>query len=93
LVGHCTHTSGSANIKVQYIFNIRNNITCSTSCKSECCNTVYPRNMVCFRDIIVLNTLYKGDDDDHHHHHNNNNTYFTYLLTYLVTYSVEQSPS
>ena len=27
------------------------------------CNTVYPRNMVCFRYIIV-NTLLKGDNKD-----------------------------
>ena len=29
--GHCTHTMESANIKVQNIFHVRNNITCSTN--------------------------------------------------------------
>jgi len=29
-IGHCTHTAGSADVKVQNIFNMRNNITCST---------------------------------------------------------------
>jgi hypothetical protein len=27
------------------------------------CDTVYPRNMVCFR-YISMNTLHNGDDDD-----------------------------
>ena len=27
-----THTSGSAHVKVQNIFSVRNNITCSTDC-------------------------------------------------------------
>jgi hypothetical protein len=36
------------------------------------CNTIYPRNMVCFRYIIV-NTLHKGDNKDNN---NNNNTVF-----------------
>ena len=31
--GHCTHTSQSTNVKVQNIFNMRNNITCSAHCK------------------------------------------------------------
>ena len=28
-IGQCTHTAGSADVKVQNIFNMRNNITCS----------------------------------------------------------------
>jgi hypothetical protein len=32
-VGHCTHTTESANVKVQNIFHGRSNITCSTNCK------------------------------------------------------------
>ena len=35
------------------------------------CKSIYPRNMVGYRYIIV-NTLHKGDnkgDDNHHHHH------------------------
>ena len=31
-IGHCTHTAGSANVKVQNIFHGRNNITCSINC-------------------------------------------------------------
>jgi hypothetical protein len=36
--------------------------------------TIYPRNIVCFRYIIV-NTLHKGDnkDDDDDDNNNNNN--------------------
>ena len=30
---HCTQTAGSADVKVQNIFHVRNNITCSTDCK------------------------------------------------------------
>jgi hypothetical protein len=33
-IGHCTRTTRSANVKIQNIFNGRNNITCSTNCKS-----------------------------------------------------------
>jgi hypothetical protein len=33
---------------------------------------MYPRDMVCFRYIIV-NTLHKGDDDDDDNDNNNNN--------------------
>ena len=32
-VGHCTDTLGSANVNVQNIFPMKNNITCSTDCK------------------------------------------------------------
>jgi hypothetical protein len=32
-IGHCTHTAGSANVKVQNIFHGQHNITCSTNCK------------------------------------------------------------
>ena len=76
-IGHCTHTAGSANVKVQNIFHGPYNITCSTNCK---CRTPakYPRNVVCFRYIIV-NTLHKGDnrdDDDDDDDNNNNNNNF-----------------
>jgi len=36
------------------------------------CNTIYPRNMVCFRYIIV-NTLHKGDNKCN----NNNKSHFS----------------
>ena len=32
-IEQCTRTSESANVKVQNIFHVRNNITCSTNCK------------------------------------------------------------
>jgi hypothetical protein len=32
-IGHCTHTTKSANIKEQNIFHGQNNITCSIDCK------------------------------------------------------------
>jgi hypothetical protein len=34
---------------------------------------MYPRNMVCFRHIIVY-TPHKNDDDDDNNNNNNNNT-------------------
>ena len=39
--GHYTHTSESANVKVQNIFNTRNNITCSTHCKYRTAAKLY----------------------------------------------------
>jgi len=40
------------------------------------CNTVYPRNVICFRYIIV-HTVHEGDnkddDDDDDNNNNNNN--------------------
>jgi len=33
LMGHCTLTAGSADVKEQSIFHVRNNITCNTDCK------------------------------------------------------------
>jgi len=32
-IGNCTHTSESANVKIQIIFHMRNNITWSTNYK------------------------------------------------------------
>ena len=70
---HSIHTAGSADVKVRNIFHVRNNIAFSTICK-YITNTIYPRNMVCFRYIIV-NILHKGDgdDDDNDNDNNNNN--------------------
>jgi hypothetical protein len=44
---------------------------------TEQCNTVFPRDMVCPRNICI-NTLHKGDnggddDDDNNNNNNNNN--------------------
>ena len=38
------------------------------------CNTVFPRDIVCLRNISI-NTLHKGDynDDDNNNNNNNNN--------------------
>ena len=34
------------------------------------CNTVFPRDIVCLRNMSI-NTLYKGDDDDDDDNNNN----------------------
>jgi hypothetical protein len=80
LIGHCTHTVESANVKVQNIFHGRNNITSSTNCKYRTAATlyVYPRNMVCFSYIIIsaiheCNNKDDDDDDDNNNNNNNNN--------------------
>lgn len=59
--GHCTHTSGSTNVKVQNIFNTQNNIICSTNCNYRMAG------MVCTLEAwfvsamgIIVNTLHKG---------------------------------
>jgi hypothetical protein len=36
-----THTAGSADVKVQNTFHVRNNITCSTNCKYRTATTLY----------------------------------------------------
>jgi hypothetical protein len=40
-IGHYTHTAESANVKVQFIFYGRNNITCSTYFKYRIVATPY----------------------------------------------------
>jgi hypothetical protein len=40
-IGHSTRTEESADIKVQNIFQGRNNITCSTNCKYRTVATLY----------------------------------------------------
>jgi len=40
-VRHCTQTAESANVKVQNIFLVRNNITCSTNCKYRTAATLH----------------------------------------------------
>jgi hypothetical protein len=52
--GHCTHTAESADVKVQNIFNVRNNITCAKLCNYRSRAKIYPRNMGCFRHIIII---------------------------------------
>jgi hypothetical protein len=38
-IGHCTHTTESANVIIQNIFQGQNNITCSTNCESRTAGT------------------------------------------------------
>jgi hypothetical protein len=40
-IGQCTHTAESANVKVQNIFHVRNNITWSTNYKYRSAATPY----------------------------------------------------
>jgi hypothetical protein len=40
-IGHCTYTAGSADVTVQNIFHVRNNITCGTNCKYRAAGTLY----------------------------------------------------
>jgi len=40
-IGHCTHTTESADAKVQNIFHGQNSITCGTNCKHRTPATVY----------------------------------------------------
>jgi hypothetical protein len=48
----------------------RSNITYSTNFKYKKTATLHPRNMFCFRYIIV-NTLHKGDNKDNNNNNNN----------------------
>jgi hypothetical protein len=44
---------------------------------------VFPRDMVCLRNISV-DTLHKGDtDDDDEDNNNNNNNYYYYYYYYI----------
>jgi hypothetical protein len=65
-----THTTESANVKVQNIFHGRFNSTCNTNCKYRTAATLYPRNVVCFRCIIVC-TLHESDNKDDDDNNNN----------------------
>ena len=40
-IGHCTRAAGTADVKVQNTFHVRNNITCSTDCKYRTAATLY----------------------------------------------------
>jgi hypothetical protein len=40
-IGHCTHTTESANVNVQNIFHGLNNITCRTNCNYRTAATLY----------------------------------------------------
>ena len=80
--GNCTHTVESANVKVQNIFNGRNNITSRTNCKHRIsATTIYPKNMGYFRCIIV-NTLHKGEKRI-----NAQYVYINNILYIIITYT------
>ena len=40
-IGRCTHTLESTNVRVQNIFYVRNNVTCSTNCRCNTDSTLY----------------------------------------------------
>jgi hypothetical protein len=52
------HKNEKEKLKKEYLRRLR--IIYNNNNNNNSCNTVYPRNMVCFRYIIV-NTLHKGD--------------------------------
>ena len=54
----------SANVKVQNILHVRNNITCSTNCKYRTAATLYTVGTWFVSGISFVNTLHKGDNDD-----------------------------
>jgi ABC-type uncharacterized transport system ATPase subunit len=45
-IGHCTHTAGSTNVKIQNIFHRRNNITCNKNCGYRTAATLYTIDML-----------------------------------------------
>jgi hypothetical protein len=48
-------------------------------------NNVFPRDIVCFRNICI-NSLHKGDnDDDDDDDDNNNNNYYYYIWEKIST--------
>jgi hypothetical protein len=62
-IRHCTHTSESADVKVQNIFHGRNNITCSTDCKYRTAATLYTLQTWLDSGIIVT-SLHSGENKD-----------------------------
>ena len=57
-IGLCTHTTESADVKVQNIFHGRSNITCSTDCKYRTAATLYTLE-TWFVSGIIVNTMHK----------------------------------
>ena len=53
------------------------------------CKTVFPRDIVCHRNISI-NTLHKGDDDDDDDDNNNNNnvTTLSWFSMYHLIYKI-----
>jgi len=52
-IGHCTHTTESANVNVQNIFHGRNNITCRTNCKYRTAAILYTLETRFFSGIYL----------------------------------------
>jgi hypothetical protein len=61
-VGHCIHTAGSANVEVQNIFHMQNNITCSTNCKYRTVVTLY--TLETWFQVYNCKYCAKGDNRD-----------------------------
>jgi len=83
----------SANVKVHNIFHCKRTLHVAKIVIQNSCNTVYLRNRVCFRYVIV-NNQYTGDnkdDDDDNNNNNNNNEHSplsksTYQVQYQYVY-------
>jgi len=62
-IGNCTHTSEITNVKVQDIFNQRNNITCGTNCQYITAATLSTLETGLFQVYrIIVNTVHKCDN-------------------------------
>ena len=59
-IGHCILTAESANVEAQDMFNVRNNITCSTDCKYRTAAKLYTLETW----YIIVYTLHKSDNQD-----------------------------
>ena len=59
-IGHCTHTAESADVKVQNLFNMRNNITCTTNCKYRTAGTLCTLENIVYLRYIIVNSLHKS---------------------------------
>ena len=59
-IGYCIHTSESSNVKVHNVYHGKQHYVYKNLQLQNTCKIIYPRNIVCFRYIIV-NTLHTGD--------------------------------
>jgi len=58
----CTHTLQSTNVKVQNVYHGKLHYTYKKLQPQNSCNTIYPRNMVCFRYVIVIKVINNDGD-------------------------------
>ena len=64
-IGHCAHTTKSANVKVQNVFHGRNNITCSTNCKYRTAAPLYTLDTCFFFQVyIAIDRQHECDNKD-----------------------------